>query len=57
MIDVLEFHSVKRRVNFNTLILVFKFKNNMVPEYMNDELTYNRDATTQENIHAELNVV
>jgi exonuclease III len=47
MLDVLEFHSVKQRVNFNTLILVFKIKNNMVPEYMNDELTYNRDATTR----------
>jgi hypothetical protein len=46
MLDVLEFHSVKQRVNFNTLILVFKIKNNMVPEYMNDKLTYNRDATT-----------
>jgi hypothetical protein len=44
MLDVLEFHSVKQRVNFNTLILVFKIKNNMVPEYMYDELTYNRDA-------------
>jgi hypothetical protein len=47
MLDVLEFHSVKQRVNFNTLILVFKIKNNKVPEYMNDELTYNRDATTR----------
>jgi hypothetical protein len=44
MLDVLEFHSVKQRVNFGTLILVFKIKNNMVPEYMNAEITYKRDA-------------
>jgi hypothetical protein len=70
---MLEFHSVKQRVNFNTLILVFRIKNNMVPEYMNDEITYNQDATTRTprnandfrlpiykktyTIHTELNVV
>jgi hypothetical protein len=27
--------------------LIFKIKNNLVPEYMNDEITYNRDATTR----------
>jgi hypothetical protein len=46
MLDVLEFHSVKQRLHFDTLMLVFKIKNNMVPEYMNDEITYNRGATT-----------
>jgi hypothetical protein len=45
MLDVLELHSVKHRVNFETLILVSKIKNKMVPEYMNDKITYNRDTT------------
>jgi hypothetical protein len=44
---------VKQRVNFDTLILVFKIKNNMVPEYMNDEITYNRDAATRIPMNAE----
>jgi hypothetical protein len=45
MLDVLDFHSFKQRMNFNTLIL--KIKNNLAPEYMNDEIKYNRDATTR----------
>jgi hypothetical protein len=44
MLDVLDFHSIKQQVNFNTLILIFKIKNHLVPEYMNDEITYNRDV-------------
>jgi hypothetical protein len=47
MLDALDFHSIKQQVNFNTLILIFKIKNNFVPEYMNDEITNNRDATTR----------
>jgi hypothetical protein len=47
MLEVLDLHTIKQRVNFNTLILIFKIKNNMVPHYMNDEITYNRDATTR----------
>jgi hypothetical protein len=27
-------------------MLVFKMKNNIVPKYMNDKITYTRDATT-----------
>jgi hypothetical protein len=34
------FHSIKQRVNF-------KIKNNLAPEYMNDEITYNRVAKTR----------
>jgi hypothetical protein len=47
MLDMLDFHSTKQLVNFNTLIMIFKIKNNLVPEYMNDEITYNREATTR----------
>jgi hypothetical protein len=47
MLDVLDFHAIKQRVNFNALILIFKIKNNLIPEYMNDEITYNRNATTR----------
>jgi hypothetical protein len=43
MMDVFEFHSVKQRENFNILFLV---KNNIVPKYMYDKITYNRHATT-----------
>jgi hypothetical protein len=45
MLDVLDFHSIKQRVNFNKLIL--KINNNLVSEFMNDEITYNRDARTR----------
>jgi hypothetical protein len=47
MLDVLDFHSIKQQVNFNTFILIFKIKNILIPEYMNDEITYNRDAPTR----------
>jgi endoglucanase Acf2 len=47
MLDVLDIHSIKQLVKINTLILIFKIKNNLVPEYMNDEITYNKDATTR----------
>jgi hypothetical protein len=33
MLHTLWLHSVKQRVNFNTLALVFKIKNGMVPNY------------------------
>jgi hypothetical protein len=47
LLDMLDFHSIIQLVNFNTLILIFKIKNNLLPEYMNNEITYNRDATTR----------
>jgi hypothetical protein len=49
MLDVLAFHSIKQQVKFNTLIflMIFKIKNNLVPEYMKDVTTYNRDSTTK----------
>jgi hypothetical protein len=47
MLDVLDFLPIKQRVNFNTLILIFKIKNTLVPEYMIDEITYNRGASTR----------
>jgi hypothetical protein len=28
-----------------TYLFIFKIKNNLVPEYMNEEISYNRDAT------------
>jgi hypothetical protein len=33
MLDVLGYHSIKLRVNFNTLILIFKIKNNLHGRY------------------------
>jgi hypothetical protein len=40
-------HSVQQRVNFNTLVLVFKMKIGMVPNFMQDELLFTRDATAK----------
>jgi hypothetical protein len=37
----LSLHSVKQRVDFNTLVLVFKMKNRMVPNDMQDEMLLN----------------
>jgi Reverse transcriptase (RNA-dependent DNA polymerase) len=47
MLDTLKLHSIKQRVNFNTLVLVFKMKNGMVPSYMQDEVLFTRNATTR----------
>jgi hypothetical protein len=47
MLETLRLHSVKQRVNFNTLVLVFKMKNEMVPNYMQDEMLFTRDATAR----------
>jgi hypothetical protein len=47
MLDALDMLSVKQRVYLNTLVLVFKMKNNMLPEYMSDEIIYNRQATAR----------
>jgi hypothetical protein len=45
MLNALKIMSVKQRVYFNTLVLIFKVKNNMLPEYMSEEVQFNRDAT------------
>jgi hypothetical protein len=47
MLDTLRLHLVKQRVNFNTLVLVFKMKNGMVPNYMQDEMLFTRAATAR----------
>jgi hypothetical protein len=47
MLESLRLHSVKQRVNFNTLLLVFKMKNGMVPNYLQDEMLFTRDATAR----------
>jgi hypothetical protein len=45
MLNAPKIMSVKQRVCFNTLVLIFKIKNNMLLEYMSEEVQYNRDAT------------
>jgi hypothetical protein len=37
MLDALKLYSVKQRIYLNTLILIFKIQNNMVPGYMNED--------------------
>jgi hypothetical protein len=44
MLNVLDFLSSKQRVNFNTLILTLKIKNNLVPEYINNEITLQQES-------------
>jgi hypothetical protein len=47
MLDALKMLSVQQRVNFNTLILIFKIRNKMVPTYLQDEILYTHEATTR----------
>jgi hypothetical protein len=47
MVDALKMLSVQQRVNYNTLILIFKIHNKMVPTYLQDEILYTREATTR----------
>jgi hypothetical protein len=47
MLDALKMLSVQQRVNYNTLILIFKIRNKMVPTYLQGEILYTREATTR----------
>jgi hypothetical protein len=41
-------HSIKQRmVYFNILILIFKIKNEMAPEYMNEGILYSINTTSR----------
>jgi hypothetical protein len=46
-LQLLQNQEERRLVNFNTLVLVFKMKNGMVPNYMQDEMLFTRDATAR----------
>jgi hypothetical protein len=53
MLDALKMLSVQQRVNYNTLILIFKIRNKMVPTYLQDEILYTREAKTRTLRHAD----
>lgn len=41
MLKTLNFQSVKQRVYFNTLLMIYKIKNKLLPEYLTTLVTYN----------------
>jgi hypothetical protein len=43
MLSTLGWLNVKQRVYFNTLVLIFKMKNHMLPNYLSEKLSYVRD--------------
>jgi hypothetical protein len=47
MLDNLEWQSTKQRIYMNTLVSIFKIKNNMAPDYLTSKLIYTREATTR----------
>jgi hypothetical protein len=46
MLGNLEWQSRKQRIYMNTLVLIFKIKHNMAPDYLASILMYTREATT-----------
>lgn len=43
MLDCLQWMSVKQRIDYNTLVFVFRVKKGMVPQYLTGEVRYGRD--------------
>lgn len=44
MLDTLQFQSVKQRIYFNTLQMIYKIRNNMLPSYLGNLVAYNSDV-------------
>jgi hypothetical protein len=44
MLSTLQMMSVTQKVYLNTLVLIYKMKNNMLPKYMSDEVQLNRQV-------------
>jgi hypothetical protein len=40
MLNILGWQSIKERINFNTMVLIYKIKKGMVPGYLTDKLHY-----------------
>jgi hypothetical protein len=47
MLDALKMLSVQQRVNYNTLTLIFKIRNKMVSNYLQEKILYTREGTTR----------
>jgi hypothetical protein len=43
----LNLQSTKQRIYMNTLVFIFKIKNNMAPDYLTSKILYTREATTR----------
>ena len=43
MLDSLQWMSVRQRVEYNTLIFIFKLTNGMAPQYLTNTIVYGRD--------------
>lgn len=44
MLDTLNFLSVKQRIYYNTLQMIFKMKNGLLPSYLGELVTYNEEV-------------
>lgn len=40
MLEALMFMSVKQRIYYDSLILIFKIKNNLMPDYLKNEISF-----------------
>lgn len=48
MLDVLQWLSIKQRIYFNTLVLIYKMVNNLLPKYMSQKLHLHSDIHNYE---------
>jgi hypothetical protein len=44
MLRTLEWLTIKQRVYYNTLIMIYKMKNGLLPAYLSEKLSYTRDT-------------
>lgn len=44
MLDALGWLSIAQRIRYNALVMVFKIKNGLVPQYLNDDVTFINEA-------------
>lgn len=45
MLNCLEWLSISQRIKFNTLVMIFKIKNNMLPNYIRSEINFVNDMS------------
>lgn len=48
MHEMLQWQTVRQRIKYNTMITIHKIKNNLLPEYLNENLKTNRETHTYE---------
>lgn len=47
MLNTLCLLSIKQRIYYNTLVLIFKITNNILPEYLKQKIKYNYEVATR----------